>query len=137
MQGVDRSCCFLEESVRTLAEMNVLVGARGAYRVATPLETTQLPATVQAVLAARVDRLPPEEKRLLQSAAVIGKDVPVGLLQVIADLPEPELRGSLTHLQAAEFLYERSLFPDLECISSRPTVPGRSSSPGRRCTSAR
>ena len=105
---------FLEESVRTLAETNVLVGARGAYRVATPLETTQLPATVQAVLAARVDRLPPGEKRLLQSAAVLGKDVPVGLLQAIADLPEPELRESLTHLQAAEFLYETSLFPDLE-----------------------
>ena len=51
-----------------------------------------MPATVQAVLAARIDRLPPEEKRLLQSAAVIGKDVPFALLQAIADQSEEELQ---------------------------------------------
>ena len=51
-----------------------------------------MPATVQAVLAARIDRLPPEEKRLLQTAAVIGKDVPFALLQAIAELPEDELQ---------------------------------------------
>ena len=73
-----------------------------------------MPATVQAVLAARIDRLPPEEKQLLQSAAVIGKDVPFSLLQAITELSDEELRRGLTHLQAAEFLYETSLFPDLE-----------------------
>ena len=67
---------FLEESVRTLVETGVLVGAPGAYRLAQALPTIQVPATVQAVLAARIDRLPPEDKRLLQTAAVIGKDVP-------------------------------------------------------------
>ena len=67
---------FLEESVRTLVETEVLVGERGAYRLARPLESLQVPATVQAVLAARIDRLPPEEKRLLQTAAVIGTEVP-------------------------------------------------------------
>src|SRR5207253_7241615 len=69
---------------------------------------------VQAVLAARIDRLPAEDKILLQTAAVIGKDVPFPLLQAIAELPEETLRAALTHLQAAEFLYEASLFPDLE-----------------------
>src|SRR5499426_2787056 len=105
---------FLEESVRTLVEMNVLVGERGNHRLTRPIEGTQIPATVQAVLAARIDRLSPDEKRLLQSAAVVGKDVPFALLQAIADQSEEELRRGLTRLQAAEFLYEISLFPDLE-----------------------
>ena len=105
---------FLEESVRALVETGVLVGERGAYRLAKPLESLQVPATVQAVLAARIDRLPPEEKRLLQTAAVIGTEVPFALLQAIAELSEEELRRGLGHLQAAEFLYETSLFPELE-----------------------
>jgi predicted ATPase/class 3 adenylate cyclase len=105
---------FLEESVRTLVETNVLAGVRGSYHLTRPIERTQVPATVQAVLAARIDRLPPEEKRLLQSAAVIGKDVPFVLLQSIVDESEEELRAGIARLQAAEFLYETSLFPDLE-----------------------
>jgi len=105
---------FLEESVRTLVETHVLAGAHGAYRLVTALPGIQVPPTVQAVLAARMDRLPPEEKRLLQAAAVVGKDVPGPLLQAIAELAEEALRQGLTHLQAAEFLYEISLFPDLE-----------------------
>src|SRR5216683_810475 len=105
---------FLEESVRTLVETGVLVGDRGAYRLATPLDTLQVPATVQAVLAARIDRLPPEEKRLLQTAAVIGTEVPWPLLQAIADTADEALYRSLAQLQAAEFLYETSLFPELE-----------------------
>ena len=79
---------FLEESVRTLVETGVLVGEPGAYRLAQALPTIQVPATVQAVLAARIDRLPPEEKRLLQTAAVIGTEVPLPLLQAIAEVPE-------------------------------------------------
>jgi class 3 adenylate cyclase/tetratricopeptide (TPR) repeat protein len=102
---------FLEESVRTLVETGVLVGEPGAYRLVQALPTVQVPATVQAVLAARIDRLPPEDKRLLQTAAVIGTEVPLPLLQAIAEVPEEVLYGSLTHLQAAEFLYETRLFP--------------------------
>jgi class 3 adenylate cyclase/tetratricopeptide (TPR) repeat protein len=105
---------FLEESVPALVETGVLVGERGAYRLAKPLESMQVPATVHAVLAARIDRLPPEEKRLLQTAAVIGTEVPFALLQAIAELSKEELRRGLGHLQAAEFLYETSLFPELE-----------------------
>jgi class 3 adenylate cyclase/tetratricopeptide (TPR) repeat protein len=103
---------FLEESVRTLVETGVLVGERGAYHLAQPLDTFQVPATVQALLAARIDRLPPEDKRLLQTAAVIGTEVPWPLLQAIADMPEAALYRSLAQLQAAEFLYETSLFPE-------------------------
>jgi predicted ATPase len=78
------------------------------------VEALQVPATVQTILAARIDRLPPEEKRLLQAASVIGKDVPYALLAVIAEQPEEALRRGLGHLQEAEFLYETQLFPDLE-----------------------
>ena len=105
---------FLEESVRTLVETGVLVGEPGAYRLAQALPAIQVPATVQAVLAARIDRLPPEEKRLLQTAAVIGTEVPLPLLQAIAELPEDALHRGLAHLQAAEFLYETRLFPEPE-----------------------
>src|SRR5262249_3477049 len=103
---------FLEESVRALVETGVLVGAPGAYRLAQALPTIQVPATVQAVLAARIDRLPPEEKRLLQTAAIIGTEVLLPLLQAIAEVSEDILHHSLTHLQAAEFLYETRLFPE-------------------------
>jgi class 3 adenylate cyclase/tetratricopeptide (TPR) repeat protein len=105
---------FLEESVRALVETAALAGERGAYRLTRPVEQLKIPATVQAILAARIDRLAPEAKRLLQAAAVIGKDVPMPLLLAIADTPEPEVRAELTRLQAAEFLYEVRLFPDLE-----------------------
>ena len=90
----------------------MLVGEHGAYRLTQPLDRLQVPATVQAVLAARIDRLSPEEKRLLQTAAVIGTEVPFPLLQAIAALPEDELHRGLARLQAAEFLYETSLFPE-------------------------
>ena len=103
---------FLEESVRMLVETGVLVGEPGARRLAQALPTIQVPATVQAVLAARMDRLPAEEKRLLQTAAVIGTEVPFPVLQAIAEVSEAALHQSLDHLQAAEFLYETSLFPE-------------------------
>jgi ABC-type thiamine transport system ATPase subunit len=67
---------FLEESVRTLVETGALLGEPGAYQLAQALPTIHVPATVQAVLAARMDRLPTEEKRLLQTAAVIGTEAP-------------------------------------------------------------
>ena len=100
--------------MRTLVETQVLLGERGAYRLAQAVPSIQVPATVQAVLAARIDRLPPEAKNLLQAAAVIGKDVPAALLQATAVLPWADVQRSLAHLQAAEFLYETRLFPELE-----------------------
>ncbi len=105
---------FLEESVRALVETRVLIGERGAYRLAQDAQTIQVPATVHAILAARIDRLSPEDKRLLQAASVVGKDVPFTLLEAVAEGPEEALRQGLVHLQAAEFLYEARLFPDVE-----------------------
>jgi tetratricopeptide (TPR) repeat protein len=103
---------FLEESVRALIETEVLVGEAGAYHLTQESPAIQVPATVQAVLAARIDRLPQDEKRLLKTAAVIGNEVPLPLLQAISEVPEEVLYRGLTHLQAAEFLYETSLFPE-------------------------
>ena len=105
---------FLEESVRALVETGALEGTPGHYRATRPLAANQMPATVHSILAARVDRLPAREKRLLQSASVIGKDVPCALLQALERHARGGVREALTHLQAAEFLYETSLFPDLE-----------------------
>jgi class 3 adenylate cyclase/tetratricopeptide (TPR) repeat protein len=105
---------FLEESVRTLVETRVLAGERGAYRLAKASQPLQIPATAQAILAARIDRLAHDDKRLLQAASVVGKDVPFTLLQAIVEGSEDTLRRGLSTLQAAEFLYEARLFPDLE-----------------------
>src|SRR5215813_9519411 len=88
---------FLEESVRALVETGVLAGAPGSYRLVQPLQSLQVPATVQAVLAARIDRLPPEEKRLLQTAAVVGTEMHLALLQAIAEASEEALYRGLAH----------------------------------------
>ena len=105
---------YLEESVRTLVETGVLAGARGAHRLVRGLDTVRVPATVQAILAARIDRLDGAHKRLLQAAAVVGMDVPYAVLRAIAETGEDELRRGLAQLQTAEFLYEARLFPELE-----------------------
>ena len=105
---------FLEETVRSLVESGELTGAAGEYSLAAPLTSIQIPATVQAVLAARIDRLPAEDKRILQLASVIGRTVPLSLLRAIAEAPEPDLQSALARLQTAEFLYEARLFPEPE-----------------------
>src|SRR5215813_4708772 len=105
---------FAEEIVRALIGTRVLEGSRGSYRLARPFSGTEVPPTVQAVLAARIDALPPAEKRLLHEAAVIGQDAPFALLHAISGLKEDALRGLLDNLQAAEFLYVTQLFPDLQ-----------------------
>jgi class 3 adenylate cyclase len=105
---------FIEESIRTLAETGALAGERGAYRLTRPIQAIEVPATVQVILAARIDRLSADDKQLLQTASVIGKDVPLVLLHAVAEAPEDAVHRGLTHLQAAEFLYETRLFPDPE-----------------------
>ena len=92
---------FLEELTWAVVE--------SGNRAAVP----SIPDTIQAVLAARLDRLPLAEKRLVQAAAVIGPDVPVPLLHAVTEIAEEDLAGSLQHLQAAEFLYETRLIPEL------------------------
>jgi predicted ATPase len=111
---------FLEESVHSLIEAGALVGERGAYRQARPVDTIRVPGTLQTVLMARIDRLDPEAKRLLQLAAVIGKDVPFSLLGAIVEATAEELDGALTRLLAAEFIYEVQLFPVLVYTFKHP-----------------
>jgi tetratricopeptide (TPR) repeat protein len=110
----DGNPLFLEESVRTLVETGALTGERGRHRLVRPLDAVEVPATVQAILASRIDRLAPEDKQLLQTASVIGKDVSLALLLAIAGLTEDDVRRGLARLQAAEFVYETSLFPEPE-----------------------
>src|SRR5262249_29754991 len=105
---------FVEEIVRTLVETQVLGGERGRRFLAKSISNVEVPPVLQDVIASRLDRLPPQEIRLIREASVIGKDVSFKLLHMIADLPEAELRGHLASLQAAEFLYETQLFPELE-----------------------
>jgi predicted ATPase len=105
---------FLEESVRALVETKALEGDRGRYRLTRPVQSLQVPPTVQVILASRIDRLSVDDKRLLQIASVIGKEVSYELLQVVAELPDEALRQALANLQSGEFIYETQLFPELE-----------------------
>ncbi len=104
---------FLEESIQTVVESGALVGQRGVYRLEQALDALSVPPTVRAVLAARIDRLVPEDKSLLQAAAVVGKDVPLTLLRAIAEVSDERLRSGLRHLRAAELLYERHTAPEV------------------------
>jgi predicted ATPase/class 3 adenylate cyclase len=95
---------FVEEIVRSLVERGALRGDRGAYAPAAPVEDIELPETIQAVLASRIDRLSPRDKDVLQAAAVVGRDVPTELLRLVVDMPGPELAASLERLATAELL---------------------------------
>ncbi len=111
---------FIEEIVQSLIETGVVAGARGAYRLVKPAEEIAVPATVQSVLAARVDRLPEREKRLLQTASVIGKTFSEPILRRVADLGDGDLPGALHGLTSAEFLYEEALYPEAEYAFKHP-----------------
>ena len=113
-QRIEGNPFFAEESVRSFLEAGVLVGEKGAYRPGLRIDEIRIPNTVQNVVADRIDRLPMEEKRVLQTAAVIGVIVPFSLLQAVAEVGDEDLRLYLTHLQTAEFIYETNLFPELE-----------------------
>ena len=111
---------FTEEVAQSLIESGHLEGTRGAHRLVTPIERLEVPATVQAVLAARIDRLPEREKRLLQVASVIGKDFPEPLLAEVSELPTDELKAALAALQRAEFIHEQALYPVAEYAFKHP-----------------
>ena len=104
---------FLEESVRSLVDAGSLNGERGAYRLTRPIDTVRVPDTVQTVLGARIDRLDPETKWLLQLAAVIGKDVPYALLRAIVEMSDDALRDVLSRILATELMYEAHVLPEL------------------------
>ena len=107
---------FMEEVVQTLAEEGVLVGERGNYRLEKTPTVLHISPTVQGVLAARIDRLAPDEKALLQQLAVIGREFPLGLVRQVITQPEDELYRLLASLQHKEFLYEQPAFPEVEYL---------------------
>jgi tetratricopeptide (TPR) repeat protein len=111
---------FIEEIVQSVIETGVVAGARGAYRLVTPVEEVGLPATVQSVLAARIDRLPEREKRVLQTASVIGTKFSEPILKRVADLGDGELPAALHALRSAEFLYQEALYPEAEYAFKHP-----------------
>src|SRR6266478_4143151 len=97
---------FLEETVRVLVETRVLEGERGCYRLVQPVSSIQVPATIEQVLSARIDRLEPSERRLLECAAAIGLTASLALLQAVTELPDDALQRALSHLEASELLGE-------------------------------
>ncbi len=106
---------FMEEIVQELVEQEVLRrGAAGDWVMSQPPTLLQLPPTVQAVLAARIDRLAPDEKALLQQLAVIGREFPLSLVRQVIARPEDELHCLFAALQRKEFLYEQPAFPEVE-----------------------
>jgi adenylate cyclase len=96
------------------------VGARGAYRLGKPADEIGVPASVQSVLAARIDRLPEREKQVLQTASVIGKTFSEPILRRVVDLGDGDLPGVLQALTNAEFLYQEALYPEAEFAFKHP-----------------
>ncbi len=105
---------FLEEIVRALADTGALEGERGRYRLAKPFSSIEVPPTVHSVLGARIDALPAPAKRLLQEAAVIGRDVPLPLLHAVSGWAQDDLRGLLGSLEDAEIIYTTRRFPEVQ-----------------------
>jgi class 3 adenylate cyclase/tetratricopeptide (TPR) repeat protein len=103
---------FIEEIVRELAECGYLEGERGAYRLARPIEDAGVPVTVQAVLAARIDRLGHDAKQLLQVASVLGREVGGEALGMAAGLDPEAMENTLRELIEGGFLYEAELYPE-------------------------
>ena len=106
---------FMEEMVQALFEEGVLA-RNGAVKLLKPATAIRVPPTVQGILASRIDRLPPREKELLQTLAIIGREFPLGLIEKIAAIPAAELRAMLSNLQLAEFIYEQPAFSEVEYI---------------------
>ena len=105
---------FMEESVQVLLDEGTLVRNGAAVRLTKSSGELKIPPTVQAILAARIDRLAPDHKDLLQTLAVIGTEFKLGLIRQVAAKPGPELEPTLSELQLAEFIYEQPAVGDIE-----------------------
>ncbi len=106
---------FMEETVLVLLDEGALV-RNGVVKLTRPLKQLKIPPTVQAILAARIDRLTPDQKDLLQTLAVIGTEFKLGLVRKVAAKPGPELEPILSELQLGEFIYEQPASGDIEYI---------------------
>jgi class 3 adenylate cyclase/tetratricopeptide (TPR) repeat protein len=111
---------FAEEIVLSLLDTGRLVGRRGAYELVTPLDALEVPATVQALLAARIDRLGEREKQLLYTAAVIGKEFQRPLLEAVLGASVGDVDAAIAALLAAELIYERAIYPVAEYAFKHP-----------------
>jgi len=111
---------FIEEVVQSLVGAGSLVGQRGAYRLAASIDRLEIPPTVQAVLAARIDRLHERDKLVLETAAVIGREFSEPVLQRVTKLEPHELLESLGRLCAAELVFERTLYPVPQYVFKHP-----------------
>jgi class 3 adenylate cyclase/tetratricopeptide (TPR) repeat protein len=111
---------FIEEVVKDLVDKGSLRGEKGAYRLARSVDEVTIPPTVQAVVAARIDRLPEREKAVLQGAAVIGRQFPEAVLRQAMRMSGTELEVALRALTAAEFIYEESPYPEPEYAFMHP-----------------
>ncbi len=100
---------FLEEMARSLTESGALVHAPAQVRLTERADSISIPASVQGIVASRMDRLPATQRRLLQTASVLGKDVRTDVLRVVCHVPAAQMDADLAALLAAEFLYETSL----------------------------
>jgi len=105
---------FVEELLRSLQELAVVRPAADGVAVKATLDAAGVPDTIEEVLLARIHRLDPPLQRLLEVAAVIGKNVPFALLRAVTQMSEEALAGDLRRLLAAEFLLEMRLHPELE-----------------------
>jgi class 3 adenylate cyclase/tetratricopeptide (TPR) repeat protein len=106
---------FVEELTRTLLENGSIQRTDHQYVLCTEASEIQVPDTIQGIIAARMDRLEDNIKRTMQVASVIGQDFAYRILQTITGMRE-ELKSYLLNLQGLEFIYEKSLFPELEYI---------------------
>ncbi len=107
---------FMEETVQVLLDEGALVRDGTAVKLTKSLNALKISPTVQGILAARIDRLPAEEKELLQTLAVLGREFPLGLVRHVALKPDDELERMLSRLQGGEFIYEQPAFPEVEYI---------------------
>ena len=111
---------FIEEVVRGLVEDGSLEGEAGSYRLVRPIGSLSVPPTVEAVLAARIDRLDERDKWLLQAAAVLGREFGESILERIAEMSPPELASALRALVGGEFLFQQALYPEPEYAFAHP-----------------
>ena len=115
IKRTDGNPFFIEEMVQALFDEGALV-RNGAVKVTRSLSQLRLPPTVQGLLASRIDRLSAEQKELLQTLAVIGRESPLGLIKKVASKAEAQLERMLADLRAAEFIYEQPVLTDAEYI---------------------
>src|SRR5450759_3007240 len=114
---------FLEELVNALVERGDFEGEKGAYRLRGGIDTIPLPPTVQAAIAARIDRLEENAKKVLESASVVGREISISILDAVAGLSPAELSEAARHLRHAELLYDVPPFEQRLLAFRHPVWP--------------